>query len=241
MSATPNSAQAPLPEVPDVYAHAPSRVAFAEAYGTRERIPFRSRLESRWARFFSYLGLPWRYEPYTFPLPNGRRYTPDFHVETPDGPLWVEIKPVTEALVAIELRLYQFARLVHETQPGARVVSLAMERPGWCVEPMGVLEWFGKPQAGVTAILPADARRLFAGETVRSLLDENPEHTADHLEREARRLMDDPDTPTLGEHLFTSAVTNGADFDAMRVAYFSHDPHSRFTFAQAWKPQPAEQ
>jgi len=232
MSESPNTA--PAPEVPNVYEHVQARVAFAEAYGSGERIPFRSKLEARWARLFSRLGTPWLYEPYTFPLPTGRRYTPDFRVETPEGIVWVEVKPLPEALLAVEFRLYAFARLLADTQPGARLVSLAMERPGFSVEPTALLVWQGD---GVTPLAPADARRLFSGEAAREIHDEEPGRYADYVEELVAGLMhEDPADVPLGEHLFASAVANGADFDAMRVAYFSHDPHSRFTFAQAWRP-----
>ena len=49
---------------------------------------FRSRLEARWAVFFSTLGLKWEYEPEGFELPSGR-YLPDFLIE---GRLWAEVK-----------------------------------------------------------------------------------------------------------------------------------------------------
>lgn len=59
---------------------------------------FRSRLEARWAVFFTSLGLTWEYEPEGFEL-DGELYLPDFRVWTPQGdPIWYEIKPahVTE-------------------------------------------------------------------------------------------------------------------------------------------------
>lgn len=60
-----------------------------KAYGRR----FRSRLEARWAVFFSTLGLKWEYEPEGFDV-DGCLYLPDFRVWTPQGqPIWYEIKP----------------------------------------------------------------------------------------------------------------------------------------------------
>lgn len=56
---------------------------------------FRSRLEARWAVFFTRLGLDWEYEPQGFVV--GRRfgrprpYLPDFYL--PNLGLYVEIKP----------------------------------------------------------------------------------------------------------------------------------------------------
>jgi hypothetical protein len=49
----------------------------------------RSKLEARWAIFFTELNLKWRYEPEKF-YGKGRVYTPDFYIE---GFGCVEIKP----------------------------------------------------------------------------------------------------------------------------------------------------
>ena len=59
------------------------------AYGCR----FRSRLEARWAVFFTAMGLKWEYEPEGFDI-DGTFYLPDFRVWTPQGaPIWYEVKP----------------------------------------------------------------------------------------------------------------------------------------------------
>lgn len=67
---------------------------------------FRSRLEARWAVFFSALGLVWEYEPEGFDLGEGVYYLPDFKVHYPDGDYWFEVKPAgpmsAEDLVKIE-------------------------------------------------------------------------------------------------------------------------------------------
>lgn len=52
---------------------------------------FRSRLEARWALFLEYLKIDYVYEPRTFHLPNGHKYTPDFYL--PYRKVWFEIKP----------------------------------------------------------------------------------------------------------------------------------------------------
>jgi len=52
---------------------------------------FRSRLEARWAVFFTELNIAWEYELEGFE--NGQtRYLPDFYL--PDYDLWIEIKPI---------------------------------------------------------------------------------------------------------------------------------------------------
>jgi hypothetical protein len=51
---------------------------------------FRSRLEARWAIFFSRLGIEFDYEPQGFSLPSGC-YLPDFWL--PQVHMWAEVKP----------------------------------------------------------------------------------------------------------------------------------------------------
>lgn len=51
---------------------------------------FRSRLEARWAVFFSALNTPWEYEREGFDLRAAGRYLPDFWL--PEAGLWLEIK-----------------------------------------------------------------------------------------------------------------------------------------------------
>jgi len=53
---------------------------------------FRSRLETRWALFFEFLGIDYLYECKKFSLPDGRIYTPDFYL--PKMFVWIEIKPL---------------------------------------------------------------------------------------------------------------------------------------------------
>lgn len=68
-------------------------------------VTMRSSLEARWATFFGCLRLKWQYEPETFELPNGGRYTPDFHVSYLG---WVEIKPTVQHLRETWQRLKAF-------------------------------------------------------------------------------------------------------------------------------------
>lgn len=59
---------------------------------------FRSRLEARWAVLFDAIGWSWEYEPEGFDFGHGIRYLPDFRLQTEDGPLWIEVKPVEPSL-----------------------------------------------------------------------------------------------------------------------------------------------
>lgn len=77
---------------------------------------FRSRLEARWAVFFSALELTWEYEPEGFVLPSGRHYLPDFRVYM-DGTInWFEIKPGKQPEVAT---FTEFMKAVPEEVRGA--------------------------------------------------------------------------------------------------------------------------
>lgn len=54
-------------------------------------IQYRSKLEARWAIFFTHYGLKFEYEPQTFRLKSGL-YCPDFYL--PDLKCYAEIKPI---------------------------------------------------------------------------------------------------------------------------------------------------
>lgn len=56
---------------------------------TYQAITFRSKLESRWARFLDILGIGWEYEPELVDLGEGLKYLPDFRVSSS---YWLEIK-----------------------------------------------------------------------------------------------------------------------------------------------------
>lgn len=58
---------------------------------TFDGIEFRSRLEAKWASFFSRIEWHWEYEPF-----DGNGYIPDFVVTTHDRQLLIEVKPYTE-------------------------------------------------------------------------------------------------------------------------------------------------
>lgn len=86
---------------------------------------FRSRLEARWAVYFTLLGLTWQYEPEGFRM-GSVCYLPDFAVQVPvkaftpglfpkfeevqAEQVWVEVKPAGKPLSGAELvKIRQFA------------------------------------------------------------------------------------------------------------------------------------
>lgn len=89
------------------------------AYGCR----FRSRLEARWAVFFTAAGWDWEYEPEGFDLPSGW-YLPDFVItegaKVPEGArrrsFWVEVKPGEYPEPAEELKTPDRKRAVNDPE-----------------------------------------------------------------------------------------------------------------------------
>lgn len=79
---------------------------------------FRSSWELRFSRQMTELGMKWLYEPRTFKMSNGKRYTPDFFL--PEFNMYIEITPKAfmeyKVLVKIpEVRKYGFkAIVIHE-------------------------------------------------------------------------------------------------------------------------------
>lgn len=93
-----------------------------------EGVYFRSRLEARWACFFSRLGIPWRYEAQGFDLGPAGWYLPDFELDGCGvGRFFAEVKAIDEP----------------STDEIAKIVSLAYQ--GRCV----VLGLFGRPSGSV--------------------------------------------------------------------------------------------
>lgn len=78
---------------------------------------FRSRLEARWAVFFSTLGWDYMYEPAGFVLPSGEKYLPDFYL--PKLRVWVEVK-------VDFLEIFDFKRAT-ELVKGTRVPLLILD------------------------------------------------------------------------------------------------------------------
>lgn len=65
----------------------PIKAIETRAYGCR----FRSRLEARYAVFFTHAGFRWEYEPEGVELDAGR-YLPDFRVTRDQVTVWLEVK-----------------------------------------------------------------------------------------------------------------------------------------------------
>lgn len=84
---------------------------------------FRSRLEARWAVYFTALGLAWEYEPEGFDLGAVGWYLPDFFLPELHGGMWVEVKPHGKADPADEAK---WVALVEET---ARPLFYALGTP----------------------------------------------------------------------------------------------------------------
>lgn len=100
-----------------------------KAYGCR----FRSRLEARWAVFFTALDLNWEYEPEGYKIGNDF-YLPDFRVYTPQGePIWYEIKPQN---VSQDQKFNSFLELLKASVPNDVYAppraTLLNGDPCWC-------------------------------------------------------------------------------------------------------------
>lgn len=119
-------------------------------------VKMRSRLEVRWAIFFTRLGLDWDYEPQKFSLPSGV-YVPDFRVQWTSGhALWIEVKPSRNVIRPIDWARYREFRGVgrvlllcdgvpaprpypyadEAAQPGSGVLLLATG-PQFCLDSSG--------------------------------------------------------------------------------------------------------
>jgi len=74
---------------------------------------FRSRLEARWAVFFTTAGVAFQYEPEGFRLPSGW-YLPDFFL--PTFTAYLEVKPLPSPLVSMAEQQIIFNRLEPEEE-----------------------------------------------------------------------------------------------------------------------------
>ncbi len=111
--------------------------ASAKTPGIRTKlfgIEFRSRVEARWAAFFTEIGWPWNYEPF-----DANGYIPDF-VISGELPLLVEVKaattlaeyqaPVTKAVTALK-GLWDHDILIVGASPRPMLPDACGEAAGW--------------------------------------------------------------------------------------------------------------
>jgi hypothetical protein len=102
---------------------------------------FRSRLEARWAVFFTNLSIDWQYEPQGFEMAAGERYLPDLYLPHFNGGLYVEVKPEGGDFEKAE----RFARSAHKQMffaegipedKGYRIITFSMDEN----DPDGMIE-----------------------------------------------------------------------------------------------------
>ena len=58
------------------------------------------------ARILNALGVYWEYEPKRFPLPSGKSYAPDFHLE---NGIWLEVKGYLRVDAAVRMKEFREA------------------------------------------------------------------------------------------------------------------------------------
>jgi len=142
------------------------------AYGCR----FRSRLEARWAVFFTQAGFDWEYEPEGAALSSGN-YLCDFRVTGPTGvSVWVEVKPKLEQDQADDPRWAELART-----SGLMLFTVrGMHRTGdRCDTAHSARVWL--PDGTV-----ADVHRLWQGQTYAAAWDRASEARFDGTDRLGR-------------------------------------------------------
>lgn len=126
---------------------------------------FRSQLEARWAVFFHYSNIPWRYEPHSVTLPDGKTYLPDFLLW---DSIYCEVKPYansSEKANSFAVANPQLVVLLLNGLPEYamfRVLGVTRDWAGFCSngEPLFVAEpqkapslwspprWYGTETAG---------------------------------------------------------------------------------------------
>lgn len=153
-----------------VSAHIPA--IETRAYGCR----FRSRLEARWAVFFTTAGFDWEYEPEGAALSSGN-YLCDFRVKGPNGTqVWVEVKPKLDQDPPDDPRWADLARA-----SGLMVFTVrGMHRTGDRCDTAHSARVF-LPDGTV-----ADVHRLWQGEQYRSAWDRASEARFDGTDRLGR-------------------------------------------------------
>jgi hypothetical protein len=124
---------------------------------------FRSRLEARWAVFFSELGIRYRYEPEGFEM-DGLKYLPDFWLPNEGWSCfdrkgaWLEIKPEYPTALEIE-KISRLAKLSGRPtylffgevgEPDEHAHGLFFSE--WCSPHPGSMAWTECPACGAVGI-----------------------------------------------------------------------------------------
>lgn len=86
---------------PEEIAERHSRAKIAPIETVYNGYRFRSRLEARWAVFFSEIRMRFEYEPNGYEISPGEWYLPDFYL--PDLQVYVEIKPLADIDIRFDL------------------------------------------------------------------------------------------------------------------------------------------
>lgn len=74
-------------------------------------VEYKSRLESMWAKEFDKRGLDFKYEPFSFNMPDEHIYTPDFMIKGAKTVMWFEIKPTLEKFdIKCKKRIWSFIK-----------------------------------------------------------------------------------------------------------------------------------
>src|SRR5690606_17472782 len=89
-----------------------SKLAFVQT-ADGSRTPVRSKLEAKWATFFSLMGYEWKYEPKTFELPGDIFYKPDFYVPEVG---WFEIKPTRQHAIDSSAKIEAFLSMLANSE-----------------------------------------------------------------------------------------------------------------------------
>lgn len=87
---------------------------------------FRSRLEARWAVYFSSIKIKWEYENEGYELPSGR-YLPDFWL--PEVRLWAEVKTDNESLD--ETKIKELVQTAHDEKHPSQGILLLIGTPAY--------------------------------------------------------------------------------------------------------------
>ena len=82
----------------------------------------RSRLERDFAKHLFFAGEPYQYEPHVFG-PRGRRYLPDFMVESGGRRTYIEVKPTAQEVEAAKVKM----SVIWDEEPDALLVVACAE------------------------------------------------------------------------------------------------------------------